>query len=112
MRKILNESQIDADAAKVVSTFNTSIVNEVEQAVLKNDWVIVGMTQNPLPKKARELLQSKNIKFVELTYGSYFSMWHERLSIKMWSGWPTFPQIFHKGKLIGGFTDLKKYLDK
>ena len=32
----------------------------------------------------------------------------ERLAIKMWSGWPTYPQIFIKGTLVGGASDLKK----
>jgi glutaredoxin-related protein len=29
----------------------------------------------------------------------------------MWSGWPTFPQVFVKGALIGGFNDLKALAD-
>jgi monothiol glutaredoxin len=29
----------------------------------------------------------------------------ERLAIKLWSGWPTFPQVYVHGVLIGG-TDL------
>ena len=37
--------------------------------------------------------------------------WRERLAIKLWSGWPTFPQVFVKGALIGGFQELKGKLD-
>jgi hypothetical protein len=33
-----------------------------------------------------------------LEYGSYFSKWKERLAIKLWSGWPTFPQVFVDGR--------------
>ena len=44
-------------------------------------------------------------------YGSYFSKWHERLPLKLWTGWPTFPMIFVKGSLIGGFADLKRLID-
>ena len=40
-------------------------------------------------------------------YGSYFSKWKERLAIKLWSGWPTFPQVFVRASLIGG-EDLTK----
>ncbi|MDB4971522.1 MAG: hypothetical protein JWN44_7211, partial [Myxococcales bacterium] len=25
-----------------------------------------------------------------------------RLAIKLWSGWPTFPQVFVRGTLLGG----------
>jgi monothiol glutaredoxin len=35
--------------------------------------------------------------------------WKKRLAIKLWTGWPTFPQIFHKGVLIGGAKDLEAY---
>ena len=31
----------------------------------------------------------------------------KRLAIKLWSGWPTFPQVFVRGELIGG-EDLTK----
>jgi monothiol glutaredoxin len=37
-------------------------------------------------------------------------MWQERLAIKMWSGWSTYPQVFVKGILIGGASDLKKLI--
>jgi monothiol glutaredoxin len=29
----------------------------------------------------------------------------------MWTGWPTFPMIFHKGVFIGGAADLEKLLE-
>ena len=67
------------------------------------------MAQNPFVGKARKLLASKQIKFKYIEHGSYFSQWKTRLAIKMWSTWPTFPQIFHKGMLIGGYQDLVKY---
>jgi glutaredoxin-related protein len=28
----------------------------------------------------------------------------------MWSGWPTFPQVFVKGALVGGAADLEAAL--
>jgi glutaredoxin-related protein len=28
----------------------------------------------------------------------------------MWTGWPTFPMVFVKGKLIGGGSELKALL--
>jgi glutaredoxin-related protein len=29
-------------------------------------------------------------------------------ALKMWTGWPTFPMIFVRGVLIGGYDDLKQ----
>jgi len=55
----------------------------------------------------RQALDAASIAHTYLEYGSYFSKWRERLAIKMWSGWPTFPQVFVRGVLLGG-EDLTK----
>jgi len=73
---------------------------------------VVGMAQNPVPKKARKLLKAQGISFHYLEYGSYLNTWRRRNALKMWTGWPTFPMIFIKGTLIGGFADLKALHDK
>ncbi|MFZ4713247.1 MAG: glutaredoxin [Bacteriovoracaceae bacterium] len=39
-------------------------------------------------------------------------MWKQRLAIKLWSGWATYPQVFIDGKLIGGFKDLEAKLSR
>lgn len=109
MRKVLNENQIEPNALKKIENYHASIIQEIADAVSKNEWVIVGMAQNPFVKKARKFLENKGLPFVYIEHGSYFSKWKVRLAIKLWSGWPTFPQVFHKGKLIGGHTDLEKF---
>ena len=86
-------------------------MNEVREAVANNDVLVVGMRQNPVPKRARKMLDAKGVAFKYLEYGSYLSEWRPRTAIKMWSGWPTFPMIFVKGSLIGGAKDLKKLID-
>ncbi len=53
------------------------------------------------------MLNEAKIAFTYIEYGSYFSEWRKRLAIKLWSGWPTFPQVFVRGELIGG-KDLTK----
>ena len=40
-------------------------------------------------------------------HGSYLSGYYKRLAVKMWSGYPTFPQVFVKGVLIGGLRELQ-----
>lgn len=86
-------------------------VDEVVDAIDKHPVVVVGMDHNPFPKKARKLLETHGIGYHYMEYGNYFSEWKRRGALKMWSGWQTFPMIFVKGKLIGGFDDLKKLLD-
>lgn len=110
MRKTLTETKISPKAQEFISHFHTDVVNEIEQALQTNEWVVVGMAQNPFVGKARNLLKEKNINFKYIEFGSYFSQWKQRLAIKIWSGWPTFPQVFHKGVLIGGFKDLESYI--
>ena len=109
MRRILTAPQVDEKAQQAIQKFYPEIVQEIELAIQKNDWVIIGMAHNFYVKKARCFLDGKNISYKYIEHGSYFSKWHQRLSIKLWSGWPTFPQVFHKGQLIGGYTELEKY---
>jgi monothiol glutaredoxin len=110
MRPQLNQSQIHPHALKKMESYHIEIVDEISSALTKNEWVIVGMSHNPFVKKARKLLEEKKISCAYMEYGNYFSHWKKRLAIKLWSGWPTFPQVFHKGVLIGGFVDLQNYL--
>ncbi len=111
-RALLTETNIHPEALKSIETFHSEVVLEVAAAISKNKIVVVGMGQNPIVKKARRILENANMPYTYLTYGNYFSKWKERLAIKLWSGWPTYPQIFIDGKLIGGASDLEKYLQK
>jgi glutaredoxin-related protein len=110
-RPILEQSRIHPSIAQTIADNNVDIINEVEAAAASNAIVIVGMAQNPMPKKARKLLDGLGIKYHYLEYGSYFSLWRRRNALKMWSGWPSFPMIFVKGTLIGGASDLQVLAD-
>ena len=48
-------------------------------------------------------------EYIEL--GSYFSQWRLRNTLKMWTGWPTFPMVFVRGTLVGGADDLRRLID-
>lgn len=107
-RDLLNQGQVHPAVLQKMATFHQDVVGQVKQAISDNDVVVVGMKQNPFPGKARRLLDSEKIPYRYLEWGSYLSQWKPRLAIKMWSGWPTFPQIFVKGTLIGGYSDLER----
>ncbi|OGA08928.1 MAG: glutaredoxin, partial [Betaproteobacteria bacterium RIFCSPHIGHO2_12_FULL_69_13] len=87
------------------------VVKEVQAAIAANDIVVVGMRQNPFPRKARKLLDDAGLAHKYLEYGSYLGEWRPRLALKMWTGWPTFPMVFVKGVLVGGADDLKRLLE-
>ncbi len=107
-RSILDEAHIHPSIREAIASNHADIVREVKDAIARNDIVIVGMAKNPFPKKARKLLDRQQIGYKYLEYGSYFSAWHRRNALKMWTGWPTFPMVFVKGVLVGGATDLQK----
>ena len=111
MRPILSEENIHPTIRDQVNEHHGGLLKEVQDAVANNDVVVVGMAQNPFPKKARKALTEKGVPFKYLEYGSYWSKWRPRTAIKMWTGWPTFPMIFVKGTLIGGFKELQTLLD-
>ena len=110
MRRILSENRVHPAIHDRLAAYRKDIVDEVEAAIAAHDIVVVGMRQNPFPKKARKLLETAGLKYKYLEYGSYFSEWRKRLTLKMWTGWPTFPMIFVKGVFIGGASDLERLL--
>ena len=107
----LAREQIDPDALVVLDQFYPQIVASVRQAIASEMIVVVGMAGNPFVKKARIALHSANFEFRYLEFGGYFRQWKQRLAIKLWSGWPTFPQVFVDGKLIGGFEQLHRKIE-
>ena len=110
-RRVLDESRIHPAIRATIAGHHADIVREVESAVAANDVVVIGMRQNPMPRRARKALDSKGIAYKYLQYGSYLNTWRRRNALKMWTGWPTFPMIFVKGVLVGGATDLERLID-
>ena len=107
-RPVLTEADVHPAIREKLGGEHTDIVEEVRRAVAENDVVVVGMSQNPFPRKARKLLKERGVPFTYLEYGSYLGPWRRRNALKMWTGWPTFPMIFVKGTFVGGFGQLAK----
>lgn len=107
-RAVLPEQQIHPAIREKLASYRANIVDEAKSAIANHDVVVLGMSQNPFPRRARQLLDSRGIPYHYIEHGSYLSKWRERLPLKLWSGWPTFPMIFVKGVLIGGFEDLER----
>lgn len=110
-RPLLPEDRVDPAIRDSIAGNHRDVIDEVEAAVAAHDVVVVGMKQNPFPKKARKALTAAGIPFHYLEYGSYLNTWRRRTALKIWSGWPTFPMIFVKRVLIGGASDLQRLLD-
>lgn len=120
-RTLLDTTAYTPAAADKLHAFHPDIVGAVAAAVARDPVVVVGMKTNAFVKKARKTLTAAGIEHTFLEYGGYTSKWRERLAIKMWSGWPTFPQVYVKGVLVGGCDetvkavesgDLKRWLEQ
>jgi glutaredoxin len=108
----LSLEKVSPAAREVVATMHRAIVDQVRAAVERDHVVVVGMAQNPYVKKARKALEAAGVKFTYLEYGSYVSQWKERLAIKLWAGFPTFPMVFVDGTLVGGFRETSALLSE
>ncbi len=94
-----------------IENWHADIVHNVRSASESNPVLVVGMAQNPFCRRARQALQSAGQPFQYLEYGSYLSAWKPRLALKMWTGWPTFPMVFVRGVLVGGYNEIKTLID-
>lgn len=109
-RMILEEARIHPAIRDTISANHRDIIEEVSATVDQHDIVVVGMAQNPMPRKARKLLDTAGLVYQYLEYGSYFNTWRRRNALKLWTGWPTFPMIFIKRQLIGGADNLEQMI--
>lgn len=106
-RPQLDQRHLAPAVQAAMEGFHADVVREVREAVARDAVVVVGMAQNPHVRNVRRALDDAGVSYTYIEYGSYFSKWKERLAVKLWSGWPTFPQVFVRGTLIGG-EDLTK----
>ncbi len=110
-RTIFAQDKVHPTAAEKVGRYQSDIVARVRGLIEQHGVVVVGMTMNPFPGRARKLLDAQGVKYEYLGLGSYLSQWRVRLALKMWTGWPTFPMIFVKGTFVGGFTELERLVE-
>jgi glutaredoxin-related protein len=106
-RPRLDDKSVAPAALAVMEGFHADVLREVKQAIATDKVVVVGMAQNPHVRNVRKALDDAGVAYKYLEYGSYLSQWKQRLAIKLWSGFPTFPQVFVDGTLLGG-EDLTK----
>ncbi len=107
-RQILDDSRVHPAVRARIDGEGRAVIAEVEAAVAANAVVVVGMAWNPFPRKARRWLDKHGVAYKYIEYGNYASQWRERLPLKLWTGWTTFPMVFVGGQFIGGFDDLTR----
>lgn len=85
---------------------------QVRRTIKRHPLVIFGLSYCPWCKKAETLLGASNPAVVLIDGQPHGSMNKTRKTLKRISKMNTFPQIFLKGRLLGGFTDTEKKLRK
>jgi len=111
-RSVLSSDRVHPAAREKIASNHRAILDEAIAAVESHEWVVIGMGQNPFVKKARKTLKEAGKSYHYIAYGSYLKEWRKRNVFKMWTGWPTFPMVFHNGTFLGGATELEAYLNE
>ena len=86
------------------SSFTTTL-----ELINNNEWFIVTLDGCGYCTKAKQLLQSKNIKYDTQTLTESNSKEIYQSIDSLTKEYRYFPMIFHSGKFIGGYGDLEKY---
>ena len=106
-RLVLEEAHIHPAVRDAIANHHVDVVHNVQSAANSNPVFVVGMAQNPFWRRAKVALEAAGQPYHYLEFGSYFSQWRRRNALKMWTGWPTFPMVFVRGVLVGGYEELK-----
>jgi monothiol glutaredoxin len=109
-RPLLPATSTTPAVAQAQTRVHAATVDAVRAAVGAHPVVVVGMGWNPHVRWARQALDAAGIAHHDLDYGNYLTGWKPRLAIKLWSGWPTFPQVFVRGTLVGGNADVRRMI--
>lgn len=100
-----------ADLQKEVAARPLTVIERIEALLKENNAILFmkGSPQNPqcgFSRKVVDLLQ----KYDGFSY-NYFDIFGDnelREALKKYSNWPTYPQLYVKGKLIGGIDVLQE----
>jgi hypothetical protein len=69
-RAIFDPSKIHSAIRDTMAGYHADMLREVQAAIAANAVVIVGMKQNPFPKRARKALDAAAVQYKYLEYGS------------------------------------------
>ncbi len=77
---------------------------------LKPDWVIYGANYCPFCLDAKSLAKRRGLDYIYINMDRLSLKEFEGLTVKT-KGYKYIPQIFYKGKFIGGFDKMEKKLN-
>lgn len=82
----------------------TDILNKIENQIKKNKIIIYikGTPENPMCGFSAQAIHILNELKIKYAYVNVLEDQDIRSNLPKYSKWPTFPQLFHNEKLIGG----------
>ncbi len=91
------------------------IINKIEEQIKQNNIIIYikGTPQKPMCGFSSQVINILNTLEIEYAYVNILEHEEIRKNLPIYSNWPTFPQVYCKGKLIGGADIITQlYNDK
>jgi len=107
---IIREMHQDKELEEILPNTNAAIDNKIKK-VLSQSKVVLLMKGHPDEPKcgfSRQIVGIMKQTGVEYTHFDIFTDQKFRARIKVYSDWPTFPQLYVKGELIGGLDIVKE----
>jgi len=91
----------------------SEIIETIENQIKNNTTIIYikGTPNNPMCGFSAQAIHILNELKINYAYVDVLANPEIRQNLPKYSNWPTFPQLFYKGKLIGGadiLTELNK----
>lgn len=82
----------------------TDILTKIENQIKKNKTIIYikGTPENPMCGFSAQAIHILNELKIKYAYVNVLEDQDIRSNLPKYSKWPTFPQLFHNEKLIGG----------
>jgi glutaredoxin len=99
---------MNADRTRKIPINEKGIREVIKQVPL----VLFGLSYCPWCDRADEMLAAYNPKKIEIDLLPHGRALLTRKALMKISGMTTFPQIFLKGKLLGGFTETRKKIQR
>lgn len=98
----MEHPEVWPDAAAKQETFKSDVIGAVKEAIAAHRVVVVSLAWNTHNKRAAAALDGAGIPWHYHEIGNYTNRWRDRLAVKIWAQWPTFPQVYVEGRLVGG----------
>eukprot|EP01053_Blabericola_migrator_P003966 Blabericola_migrator_1__3965@NODE_21_length_22536_cov_99_458098_g18_i0_p9_GENE_NODE_21_length_22536_cov_99_458098_g18_i0NODE_21_length_22536_cov_99_458098_g18_i0_p9_ORF_typecomplete_len342_score69_42Glutaredoxin/PF00462_24/1_4e04Glutaredoxin/PF00462_24/4e19SH3BGR/PF04908_15/8_7e05_NODE_21_length_22536_cov_99_458098_g18_i070298054 len=108
-------SHVDPALIHAANTTMEARLNERLRALINKDKIMLfmkGTKAQPFCKFSREIVNILKQAEIDFDYFNIFDDSAVREGLKRYSNWPTFPQLYVNGELIGGVDVIKQMIEE